>query len=73
MSASLADFTMSGSAICAMYKLLFLSLSTHNIFGNAFARQVLDVLVLRVDDLGQLAAINQLLVYPHLDEVFEYV
>ena len=39
----------------------------NDVGGQGSARQVLDVLVLSVDDLGQLAAVDFLLEHPHLD------
>lgn len=64
---------MSGSAICARSSQIALSTPTHNVLGYTLARQVLDVLMLPVDDFGQLATIDQLLAHPHLHHTLKHI
>lgn len=45
--------------------------SSHHIGGQLVTRQILDVFMLRVDDLRQLPAVDHLLVDPHIDHCFE--
>lgn len=47
--------------------------SPHHVVGYLESREVLDVLVLRVDDLAQLPAVHHLLKNVHLDRVVKLV
>lgn len=46
---------------------------TYNIDRKLVIREVLDVLVLTIDDLGQLLAVDHLLEDPHVDVVLEVI